>query len=125
MPRTTSAVATHAACGLRSLAITALVAGAGAASAASSFVQTNLVSNIPGLAAVTIRRSHHIACLATFLPTAIEAGMMAIIACSDPSEAVVAPAGGRTGVFTPDARMVRRIARPSTSGSMRSSTMTS
>ena len=55
-----------------------------------------------GLAAVAIRRSHHIACLAAFLPAAIEAGMMAIIACSDPSEAVVAPAGGRTGVFTPD-----------------------
>lgn len=55
-----------------------------------------------GLAAVAIRKSHHIACLAAFLPAAIEAGMMAIIACSDPSEAVVAAAGGRTGVFTPD-----------------------
>ena len=55
-----------------------------------------------GLAAVAIRRSHHIACLAAFLPAAIEAGMMAIVACSDPSEAVVAPFGGRTGVFTPD-----------------------
>jgi LDH2 family malate/lactate/ureidoglycolate dehydrogenase len=55
-----------------------------------------------GLAAVAIRKAHHIACLAAFLPAAIEAGMMAIIASSDPSEAVVAPAGGRTGVFTPD-----------------------
>lgn len=59
-------------------------------------------ARVHGLAAVAIRRSHHIACLAAFLPAAIEAGMMAIIACSDPSEAVVAPFGGRTGVFTPD-----------------------
>ena len=55
-----------------------------------------------GLGAIAIRRSHHIACLAAFLPSAIEAGVMAIIASSDPSEAVVAPHGGRRGVFTPD-----------------------
>ncbi len=55
-----------------------------------------------GICAITIRRSHHIACLATFLPAATEAGMMAIIACSDPSGAHVAPYGGTRGVFTPD-----------------------
>jgi LDH2 family malate/lactate/ureidoglycolate dehydrogenase len=55
-----------------------------------------------GLCAVAIRRSHHIACLAAFLPAAIEAGMLAIIASSDPSEAGVAPYRGRRGVFTPD-----------------------
>jgi LDH2 family malate/lactate/ureidoglycolate dehydrogenase len=55
-----------------------------------------------GICAVTIRRSHHIACLAAFLPIATERGMMAIIASSDPSVAAVAPAGGRSAVFTPD-----------------------
>ena len=55
-----------------------------------------------GICAVTIRRSHHIACLAAFLPPATEAGLMVIIACSDPSDAMVAPFGGRGRVFTPD-----------------------
>jgi LDH2 family malate/lactate/ureidoglycolate dehydrogenase len=55
-----------------------------------------------GLCAVTIRRSHHIACLAAFLPLATEQGLMAIVASSDPSAAGVAPFGGRTAVFTPD-----------------------
>jgi LDH2 family malate/lactate/ureidoglycolate dehydrogenase len=55
-----------------------------------------------GLCAVSIRRSHHIGCLASFLPDATEAGMMAIIASSDPSDAMVAPYGGTRAVFTPD-----------------------
>jgi LDH2 family malate/lactate/ureidoglycolate dehydrogenase len=55
-----------------------------------------------GLCAVSIRRSHHIACLASFLPDAIDAGMMAILASSDPSDAMVAPYGGTQPVFTPD-----------------------
>src|ERR1700680_2939264 len=55
-----------------------------------------------GLSAVAIRRSHHNACLAAFLPAATEAGMMAIIACSDPSDAHVAPFGGTRALFTPD-----------------------
>jgi LDH2 family malate/lactate/ureidoglycolate dehydrogenase len=59
-------------------------------------------ARIHGLAAVAIRRSHHIGCLASFLPQATEAGMMAIIACSDPSDAVMAPHGGTHSVFTPD-----------------------
>ena len=55
-----------------------------------------------GICAVTIRRSHHIACLAAFLPAATEQGLMAIVACSDPSDAHVAPFGGTKAVFTPD-----------------------
>jgi LDH2 family malate/lactate/ureidoglycolate dehydrogenase len=55
-----------------------------------------------GLCAIAIRRSHHIACLAAYLLAATERGMMAIIGCSDPSEAQVAPHGGKTAVFMPD-----------------------
>lgn len=55
-----------------------------------------------GTATVVVRRSHHIACLAAYLPRATEQGMMAIIASSDPSEHSVAPFGGRRSVFTPD-----------------------
>ena len=55
-----------------------------------------------GLAAVAIRRSHHIACLQAYLPRATEQGCMVIVTCSDPSVQSVAPAGGTTAVFTPD-----------------------
>lgn len=55
-----------------------------------------------GICAVTVRRSHHIACLATFLPAATEQGLMVIVASSDPSDAHVAPFGGTEAVFTPD-----------------------
>jgi LDH2 family malate/lactate/ureidoglycolate dehydrogenase len=55
-----------------------------------------------GSATIVVRRSHHIGCLATYLPIATEAGCMAIIASSDPSQASVAPFGGRQAVFTPD-----------------------
>ncbi|WP_159712550.1 Ldh family oxidoreductase [Geminicoccus flavidas] len=55
-----------------------------------------------GIGAVSIRRSHHIACLATFLPRATEQGLYIQIACSDPNVASVAPFGGTRAVFTPD-----------------------
>ncbi len=55
-----------------------------------------------GVCAVSIRRSHHIGCLAALLPAATERGLMAIVSCSDPSSAMVAPFGGRGAVFTPD-----------------------
>jgi LDH2 family malate/lactate/ureidoglycolate dehydrogenase len=55
-----------------------------------------------GLCAVAIRRSHHIACLATFLPRATAQGMMVMILSSDPADASVAPYGGLKAVFTPD-----------------------
>jgi LDH2 family malate/lactate/ureidoglycolate dehydrogenase len=55
-----------------------------------------------GLAAVAIRESHHIACLAAYLERATAKGCMILLTCSDPSEASVAPFGGRAAVFTPD-----------------------
>jgi LDH2 family malate/lactate/ureidoglycolate dehydrogenase len=55
-----------------------------------------------GVCAVTIRRSHHIGCLAALLTRAIDRGLLVMIACSDPSAAMVAPFGGREGVFTPN-----------------------
>ena len=55
-----------------------------------------------GLAAVAIRESHHIACLAAYLERATARGCMILLTCSDPSEASVAPFGGREAVFTPD-----------------------
>lgn len=55
-----------------------------------------------GICAISIRRSHHIACLATFLLAATDEGLMAIVASSDPSAAHVAPFGGTSPVFTPD-----------------------
>ena len=59
-------------------------------------------AGLHGTCAIAIRRSHHIACLATFLLAATERGMMAVIASSDPSDAQVAPFGGTAPVFTPD-----------------------
>lgn len=55
-----------------------------------------------GTVTIVIRHSHHIACLAAYLPRATAKGAMIILACSDPSEAGVAPHGGIRGVFTPD-----------------------
>jgi LDH2 family malate/lactate/ureidoglycolate dehydrogenase len=55
-----------------------------------------------GIAAVAIRESHHIACLASYLERATAKGCMILLTCSDPSEASVAPFGGLEAVFTPD-----------------------
>jgi LDH2 family malate/lactate/ureidoglycolate dehydrogenase len=55
-----------------------------------------------GLAALSVRRSHHIACLAAYLPRVTGAGMLALIASSDPTVASVAPHGGTRPVFTPN-----------------------
>ena len=55
-----------------------------------------------GTGTVSIRRAHHIACLAAFLERATRHGMMVTLACSDPSVASVAPFGGTRAVYTPD-----------------------
>jgi LDH2 family malate/lactate/ureidoglycolate dehydrogenase len=55
-----------------------------------------------GIAAVVVRRSHHIGCLAALLQRATDRGLMVTVASSDPSVASVAPFGGRLAVFTPD-----------------------
>ena len=55
-----------------------------------------------GSATLVIRRSHHIACLAVYMMRALEEGMLAVLACSDPNSASVAPYGGTQAVFTPN-----------------------
>ena len=55
-----------------------------------------------GICGIAIRNSHHIACLAVYLERATAKGQMVVIACSDPSDASVAPFGGTRAVFTPD-----------------------
>ncbi|MDO8538794.1 MAG: Ldh family oxidoreductase [Opitutaceae bacterium] len=55
-----------------------------------------------GGATVSIRRSHHIGCLAAYLRPVAERGLLIVLSCSDPSVSSVAPFGGRTDVFTPN-----------------------
>jgi len=55
-----------------------------------------------GLAAVTLRRSHHIACLAAFLEEPARKGTLILVLSSDPGESRVAPFGGITPVLMPD-----------------------
>lgn len=55
-----------------------------------------------GTVSIAIRRSHHIACLAAFLPLATERGLMTIIASSDPARDGVAPFGSYQPLYTPD-----------------------
>jgi LDH2 family malate/lactate/ureidoglycolate dehydrogenase len=55
-----------------------------------------------GTCCVTIRRSHHIACLAAYLKRATDQGLMMILTCSDPGVTGVAPHGGRKAVMTPN-----------------------
>ena len=55
-----------------------------------------------GTASINIRRSHHIACLAAFLPLATEQGYMLVLACSDPANRAVAPYGSYQPLYTPD-----------------------
>lgn len=55
-----------------------------------------------GTCCVTIRRSHHIACLEAYLKRATDAGLMMILSCSDPATTGVAPHGGCEGATTPN-----------------------
>jgi LDH2 family malate/lactate/ureidoglycolate dehydrogenase len=55
-----------------------------------------------GTGTVVIRRSHHIASLASYHQRAAEQGLLMILACSDPRSASVAPFGGLDAVFTPN-----------------------
>ena len=55
-----------------------------------------------GIGAVSIRRSHHIACLAAYLRPVAEQGLMVMLTTSDPGAAGVAPHGGRAQALTPD-----------------------
>jgi L-lactate dehydrogenase len=55
-----------------------------------------------GTATVVIRRSHHIASLASYHERATEQGLLLLLACSDPNTCSVAPFGGLDPVFTPN-----------------------
>jgi len=55
-----------------------------------------------GTGTVVVRRSHHIACLAAYLTRATDAGLIAVIECSDPTVVAVAPHGGLDAFITPN-----------------------
>lgn len=55
-----------------------------------------------GLAAVAIRRCHHIGCLAAYLPRVVARGQVMQVWSSDPATASVAPWGGTRRVITPN-----------------------
>jgi len=55
-----------------------------------------------GTGTITIRRSHHIACLAAYLKPVTDSGLVVQILSSDPNAASVAPFGGREPRFTPN-----------------------
>lgn len=55
-----------------------------------------------GAATVVVGNSHHIGCLAAYLPEATSKGLMISISSSSPSGAQVAPFGGLVGVYTPN-----------------------
>jgi LDH2 family malate/lactate/ureidoglycolate dehydrogenase len=69
---------------------------------ASAIDEAVAKARVCGTGSVTIRRSHHIGCLAAFLPRATDRGCMLIIASSDPAMASVAPFGGREPLYTPN-----------------------
>jgi LDH2 family malate/lactate/ureidoglycolate dehydrogenase len=53
-----------------------------------------------GIVTATIRRSQHIACLGAYCPKIAEAGYVALITCSTPTEHSVSPHGGIDPVFS-------------------------
>ena len=55
-----------------------------------------------GTGTVVIRRSHHIASLASYLKRATDQGFVMLLMCSDPRSESVAPFGGLDPVFTPN-----------------------
>ncbi|MFT3869979.1 MAG: Ldh family oxidoreductase [Nibricoccus sp.] len=55
-----------------------------------------------GTCSVAISRSHHIACLAAYLKRVADAGLMALLTCSDPQDRAVAAHGGRQGILSPN-----------------------
>lgn len=55
-----------------------------------------------GIAAIAIRKSHHIGCLAALVKQAADKGFVAQLFNSDPAGARVAPFGGTEALFTPN-----------------------
>jgi len=54
------------------------------------------------VATVVIRRSHHIGCLQAYLQPVTEAGLMILLACSDPASRTVTPHAGAAPRFSPN-----------------------
>jgi LDH2 family malate/lactate/ureidoglycolate dehydrogenase len=67
-----------------------------------AFDAASAMARTQGSATIVIRRSHHIACLAAYLPAITQRGQMGLVYCSDPNNQSVAPFGGLTPVFTPN-----------------------
>ena len=55
-----------------------------------------------GSAITVIRKSHHIACLSSYLKRATDQGLFLILTTSDPSVQTVAPYGGIRPLYTPN-----------------------
>jgi L-lactate dehydrogenase len=67
-----------------------------------AFDTASTLAREQGSGTVVIRRSHHIACLAAYLPAIAARGQLALLYTSDPNGESVAPFGGLTPVFTPN-----------------------
>ena len=59
-------------------------------------------AKLNGTCTVSIRRSHHLGCLAAYLKRVTDQGLMVLLSCSDPGGSSVAPHGGRRDVMTPN-----------------------
>lgn len=55
-----------------------------------------------GLCGVSIRRSHHIACLAAYMKRVTDRGLVILLFSSDPNQGSVAPYGGTRALYTPN-----------------------
>ncbi|MFC7736567.1 Ldh family oxidoreductase [Roseomonas sp. GCM10028921] len=55
-----------------------------------------------GTFTLAMRKSHHIGCLAAIVKAATDRGYLAIIASSGPHTKIVAPFGGKEGLFSPN-----------------------
>ena len=64
--------------------------------------QASAMAREQGTGTVTIRRSHHIACLAAYLRRVTDEGLVLLLSSSDPNGASIAPHGGTRAVFTPN-----------------------
>ena len=62
----------------------------------------SLMAKAHGTGTITIKHSHHIACLAAYLEAPARDGLMVIVQSSDPCTASVAPHGGITPIMTPN-----------------------
>jgi LDH2 family malate/lactate/ureidoglycolate dehydrogenase len=59
-------------------------------------------AQLHGLCGISIRRSHHIACLAAYLKRVTDRGLVVLIFSSDPNQGSVAPFGGTKALYTPN-----------------------